>query len=588
MVASLVAELTDGTLQASPEKFNPNELWKDTLPLYDAGSGDREPPVIVFRKPHSPPMGPTSQLQRLQWPSQVWAKLSNDARARLVHNLKHVVWSSDYFCGMGSREQVIFQIIQFVRGVTNDQDLSVANCKAFMATENDPSKLDFLNKFDERCKPVHLATDIFQRLPLRVRCDVNGMLKSVKRGSTTAGRKLANRRVCEVIRDVYAQSQLQGSQMKTYCVRHPHLQGCPVSARNAGPDDDSDVEFDGKDLITFSTAAPPCKDASLMNRGEGVGDAGRTVATTEIFLQEAARCSHDVYYVECTRRWSLALLRDVLLDHRVFKVHLEGSMLGDRYNRLRLGGIALGPRVALTSPLEDFLEVVGQSVSDEITVGSFFCATKDEEAVELSEWRQRRSVPRSQSDASFWDWTEVLLESHKTRLASYEQLRVELVDAKKLDAGADLVVDLDQNPQTGFGRYMSEQSSFATLLRHGTLWSMKHRRPLLAVEMAKLHCWPTTSRDLAEVGGVVSIGHLLQSASLSCNSLVQMLGDGWHLRVQGSFIMWLLSSLTRTSASIRVMKRAIDADDDNAATAPTTPVSKASKVATPLTTVHLN
>ena len=43
MAGSLTALLTDGTLQASPEKFNPSDLWKDTLPLYSEAVGAGDP-----------------------------------------------------------------------------------------------------------------------------------------------------------------------------------------------------------------------------------------------------------------------------------------------------------------------------------------------------------------------------------------------------------------------------------------------------------------------------------------------------------------------------------------------------------------
>ena len=65
MAGSLTALLTDGTLQASPEKFNPSDLWKDTLPLYSEAVG-AEPPLVQFAAPTSPAMGPATQLERLR------------------------------------------------------------------------------------------------------------------------------------------------------------------------------------------------------------------------------------------------------------------------------------------------------------------------------------------------------------------------------------------------------------------------------------------------------------------------------------------------------------------------------------------
>ena len=555
MAGSLTALLTDGTLQASPEKFNPSDIWKDTLPLYSEAVG-AEPPLAQFAAPTSPAMGPATQLERLQWPAQVWAKLNGDQRARLVHVLKHVIWASDTFCGMGSREQMVYQMLYFVISVTKNPDLAFSQCKVFLVTENDTEKLEFLRKFDPQCSPSHIATDIFHRLPVNVRGKVENMLKSVTRGSTTAGRKFLNQRVCQQIRDVYASGDRHV--LRTYYLKHPHRVGCPVSTCFTGEDSDSDIEFGGKDVITVATAAPPCQDASLMNRGDGTGDAGRTMATTEICLQEASQCGHDVVYVECVKRWPLSLLSNALAPkgHRVLKMHLEGASVGDRYNRSRMGGLLLSPQVALTAPIESFLDV--------FTIGSFFCASRKDEALELAEWRVRRSKPRGPSDPKFWDWEEVLLDTRVTRLAAYMKVRQDLVKAGKLGVDEAVVVDLDQNPAAGFGRMVTARSaSFPTLIRHGCHWSITDCRPLLAVKQAMMHCWPITASEITAVGSVVSIGDLLKSGALSCHSLVAMLGDSWHLRVQGMFMMWMLASLTRVSFPLRVMKRSgADRDDD--------------------------
>ena len=97
---------------------------------------------------------------------------------------------------------------------------------------------------------------------------------------------------------------------------------------------------------------------------------------------------------------------------------------------------------------------------------------------------------------------------------------------------------------------------------------MRLRRPLLAREMARLHGWPIEDSELAKCGSVVpgGIRSLLFSNKLTCVQLCSMIGDSWHLRVQGCFWMFLLANLTKVTMPLRVMKRANTESTDDAIT----------------------
>ena len=83
-------------LQASPEKFNAVDSWQTRLPLYTKSFTRPEPAVVEFERPDVLPVGPGSQAARLRWPHDVWARLTEDQRDRLVINLRHCV------CGPGT------------------------------------------------------------------------------------------------------------------------------------------------------------------------------------------------------------------------------------------------------------------------------------------------------------------------------------------------------------------------------------------------------------------------------------------------------------------------------------------------------
>ena len=95
---------------------------------------------------------------------------------------------------------------------------------------------------------------------------------------------------------------------------------------------DTDVEASDQVLVV-SCAGPSCVDNSAMNNVQP-GDSGRSYVATQQFLHERSISCDDIVYLECTPRWSVALVADALKPqgYIVHKFYLQGHQNGDRYN----------------------------------------------------------------------------------------------------------------------------------------------------------------------------------------------------------------------------------------------------------------
>ena len=128
----------------------------------------------------------------------------------------------------------------------------------------------------------------------------------------------------------------------------------------------------------------------------------------------------------------------------------------------------------------------------------------------------------------------------------------------------DVIVDLDQNPISGRGRMTTEASrSFGTLICHGTLWHLQLARPMVAVEICRMHCWPVGDYEMATTACTVDIWNCLRSGIITCRELTAFIGDRWHLRVVGSWIMRMLANLVRTDAPL--CRQPVNSEDDKLA-----------------------
>ena len=107
--------------------------------------------------------------------------------------------------------------------------------------------------------------------------------------------------------------------------------------------------------------------------------------------------------------------------------------------------------------------------------------------------------------------------------------------------------DLDQKPFGPRCRMTidSEEkpANLQTLITHQTIYPVPLHRVFSARDHCRTHCWPTTLAERALVGCIGSIDAQLKSRALSHTAVKRFIGDGWHLRCQLLFIIWLLAHL---------------------------------------------
>ena len=357
-----LGQLQCGGLQASPEKFNAVDSWQTRLPLYTKSFTRPEPAVVEFERPDVLPVGPGSQAARLTWPHDVWARLTEDQRDWLMINLRHCVWAGDMFSGIGSREQILCQIVGCVTEKLggNAAPLPSSAIKAFTVCEVNEDKLRFMEHFKPKVRPIHVTSDIIQRLLPETRDTVKRLEDRNKGRGTIAAKKFNNAQLEHVLAKEYCE---RGRAMLCApCLQHPQFPCCPVSY-DFIPDESSDIECETSPYtIKIRTAATPCVDTSQM-AGQMAGDGGMARCATQMCLMESGLLRDDIAFYECTPAWPCAQLQDAMGgNYRVWKLHLGGTDQGDLYNRMRLAAVALGPRVAWTTPPEKFLHVCGYCI----------------------------------------------------------------------------------------------------------------------------------------------------------------------------------------------------------------------------------
>ena len=539
VLTAAVGSSVIGGLQASPERCQPDDLWKLTVPAFD------DPTMIaaeidftMFAAPVSPTEGPRTHLQRLEWAQQLWDALEPLQRDVLCDHLRHASWV-DHFSGIGCRTQMVIQICKVVADKTG-VDFDSLSVRAFTDTEIDTNKRRFTNAFAPPFRAMHEMDDITRRLGHAMKCKVDQALKKT-RGSTMQARRLNNQLLVDEIVAMYnsPDAQTRRSLLCAPCCKHLTKPLCPVSPYQI----DDDVEMDPRTL-SIVTGGPVCHEVSAM--GKMMGDAGLSHVATKMFVEEVGLTKPDICMVECTPRWPCALLSSVLepLGYNVQKVHLCGNDVGDVYNRPRLGAVATSPDMHFLKPLSSFLQQAGSYVSEELTLGSFWCASPEELEIGMLDLRRLRGKPRPTTDEQFYDWDEILLESHARRLVAYGQQRDLLISQGKMARTDDFICDLDQNPEAGRGRSCHPGSKgMMTFTRHGTLWHWHLRRPLLGVETMRVHCWPIETEHIDTVGAACSVMDLVRNGTVHPRELHAFVGDSWHLRVQGLWLMWVLSNV---------------------------------------------
>ena len=82
-----------------------------------------------------------------------------------------------------------------------------------------------------------------------------------------------------------------------------------------------------------------------------------------------------------------------------------------------------------------------------------------------------------------------------------------------------------------------------TLVTHGCWWNRNKQTVLTAVDQLRVHGWPVSFSEMQEHGTIIDWKAELKNDLLKHKHVVQMMGDSWHIPVQGRFLMFWLSVL---------------------------------------------
>ena len=247
-------------------------------------------------------------------------------------------------------------------------------------------------------------------------------------------------------------------------------------------------------------------------------------------------------WLECTARWNCGLLQERLPPkYAVHRLNVKGSDIGDTYDRPRCGCLAVNQeRLVLTRGLNEYLTYAGAEPI--FAVSGFWNCSEDDEQREIEALAKIRVVPVGHE----LSWEDVLLPSHRDRKSVYEAQVRQAVALGKMLRDEDVIFDLDQDPSNGHGRMKllsvtQDKPFLPTLIQHGVIWNSTVGRPLSAIDMLKIHGWPVEPDECEYFGSAAAWRDNLHSGVLTHRQIISMMGDSWHIPVQGKWLMYLLS-----------------------------------------------
>ena len=197
----------------------------------------------------------------------------------------------------------------------------------------------------------------------------------------------------------------------------------------------------------------------------------------------------------------------------------------------------------LVEDLADFYKVCGFDAG--FSFEYLFDSPQDLSDLERAEFENTRVHAVPEHDGPV-DWEELLLPSQRSRLERYNDLHRHRLSNGRTFSDEFVTYDLDHEPckrarlsKTG-GVCTGNQGC---LISHGCIWSPGKKCWLQASGWARAHVYPVTAAEFQCVEFPLDIAKLLRSETLSSAEVKSMIGNGWHLRSMGLFLMYLLGSI---------------------------------------------
>ena len=311
--------------------------------------------------------------------------------------------------------------------------------------------------------------------------------------------------------------------------------------------------------LTLDASGVQCKDVSMMGSLEG--DAGKCMPSQSVWLHERSTFEEDVIFTECTPLWDpMVLSRRMDRKFKVLSFVLDSnSHMGDVIVRKRRLTTCINQeRCYFISDPRKFVEIFGRELvaSPEI----LWWADAGFQSVEAHDLGSRAIVVDGEPE---FHWHDALTVYQRDRLLDYEAYTRRLVAEGKVKALDMHMYDLDQNCPIGYKGSTSAENPrpLKTLISHGTIWNSHLRRPLLACEWLVAHVVPGVQGHFGPDGPVDMIG-LMAAGEVSPAQVRSMVGNGWHLAAVGSWMMWLLASVTRFTKESPTRVLSVETDED--------------------------
>ena len=137
---------------------------------------------------------------------------------RLVRNLVKL-HHKDYFMGSGAASQILLQLVVFLNGFLT---VPIPYVTETNGCDYNPVRTSLAQR-RHRCRPLHLAGNIFDRLPSHAARTFREL--QAETGSTVMGKKLCNLETNEYLKQLYKDS----GHTLTHgpCIMHPGRR-CPM------------------------------------------------------------------------------------------------------------------------------------------------------------------------------------------------------------------------------------------------------------------------------------------------------------------------------------------------------------------------
>ena len=485
--------------------------------------------------------GPEEYAHRFEWVPFLWGRvLTPKMRDRLVRNLQRLQFSS-HFSGMGGLEMLIFIMCYWVNKLCGPS--AVDNTRSLHACDIADHCRKTLAAYHHAWRPHHIAKDIAERVP------PDTLEKMKKELPKATDRKEAQRLKFDKIKNIANEyfENMVGLPIEAPCGLSGGRKVDLYTRRGEVLSSEDELHYGSRDALTLNGSGVVCKNVSRI--GGRTGDTGSGALSQIIWQAERKAMNEDLIFVECTEDFEPEHIQYELRGtHSCTTALMKAYYTGDSYNRTRRSTMFDScARVVVVEDVGHYLNMSTRSC--EMSWEDSFL---DDDFTELSELdciarakRRGRVLPVDTSELTFRD---TLLPSQLDRAQLYMELfgpETMLVDVDHNPAKRARKLHPDIYSRNHIDASGSVKHMLPCLISHFTMLNNKLERPLLAYEALGVHGVPSSDVMQCEFKDSfpVDIMGLMANDIVSYNNVKSMVGNGWHLASQGTWLLLWLASI---------------------------------------------